>query len=241
MPSAPTMSRSSTMKADGTGMGYGRGEGVRRTTKPSISSWTNQTRPALQTTSSYAGGQAWAEEQGSSAGKRRKGRTARPICAVKWTRAGRRRAVLRQAALVGQEGHNLTESSSPIQSDATRVAALLSGEVDMVYPVPQQDVARVMSTGKHQVLTGFELRTIFVNMDQKRDELLESSVKGKNPFKDRRVRQAVYRAIDMQAIRDRIMGGTSHIAGIMVAPGINGYDAKLDTRLPYDPEASKKL
>ena len=111
----------------------------------------------------------------------------------------------------------------------------------MVYPVPQQDVARVMSTGKHQVLTGFELRTIFVNMDQKRDELLESSVKGKNPFKDRRVRQAVYRAIDMQAIRDRIMGGTSHIAGIMVAPGINGYDAKLDTRLPYDPEASKKL
>src|SRR6476469_9291638 len=116
----------------------------------------------------------------------------------------------------GPKEHNLTEVVfTPIQADATRVAALLSGEVDTVYTVPQQDVSRVMSTGKHQVLTGFELRTIFVNMDQKRDELLESSVKGKNPFKDRRVRQAVYQAIDMQAIKSRIMGGTSHIAGIM--------------------------
>ena len=97
------------------------------------------------------------------------------------------------------------------------------------------------ATGKHSVLTGFELRTMFLNMDQKRDELLESSIKGKNPFKDKRVRQAIYQAIDMDAIRTRIMGGTSHVAGTMVAPGINGYDAKLDVRLPFDAEASKKL
>ena len=142
----------------------------------------------------------------------------------------------------GPKDHNLTEVVyTPIQSDATRVAALLSGEVDMVYPVPQQDAARISGTGKHQLLTGFELRTIFVNMDQSRDELLESSVKGKNPFKDKRVRQAIYQAIDMEAIKSRIMGGTSHIAGIMVAPGINGYDAKLDVRLKHDPDASKKL
>jgi peptide/nickel transport system substrate-binding protein len=111
----------------------------------------------------------------------------------------------------------------------------------MVYPVPQQDAARVTGTGKHQLLTGFELRTIFVNMDQSRDELLESSVKGKNPFKDKRVRQALYQAIDIEAIKSRIMGGTSHIAGTMVAPGVNGYDAKLDVRLLFDPDASKKL
>lgn len=143
----------------------------------------------------------------------------------------------------GQKEHNLTEVSfTPVQSDATRVAALLSGDLDMIYPIPEQDIARVNATGKHQVLSGFELRTIFLNMDQKRDELVESSVKGKNPFKDKRVRQAFYQAIDMTAIRDRIMGGTSHIAGIMVAPGINGYDPSLDTRvLPYDPAAAKKL
>ena len=142
----------------------------------------------------------------------------------------------------GTKEHNLTEVDfTPIQSDATRVAALLSGEVDMVYPVPQQDVARVNASGKATVLTGFELRTMFLNMDQKRDELLESSVKGKNPFKDKRVRQAIYQAIDINAIKDRIMGGNSHIAGTMVAPGVNGYDPKLDVRMPFDPEASKKL
>src|SRR6516225_1896717 len=111
----------------------------------------------------------------------------------------------------------------------------------MVYPIPQQDAARVNATGKHAVLTGFELRTIFANMDQKRDELLESNVKGKNPFKDKRVRQAIYQAIDIEAIKNRIMGGTSHVAGIMVAPGINGYDPKLDTRIPFDPEAAQRL
>src|SRR6266436_96792 len=142
----------------------------------------------------------------------------------------------------GASEHNLSEVVfTPIQADATRVAALLSGEVDMAYPVPQQDAARIGGTGKHQLLTGFELRTIFLNMDQARDELLESNIKGKNPFKDKRVRQAIYQAIDIEAIRNRIMGGTSHIAGAMVAPGINGYDAKLDVRLPFNPDASKKL
>jgi peptide/nickel transport system substrate-binding protein len=142
----------------------------------------------------------------------------------------------------GKPEHNLTEVDfTPIQSDATRVAALLSGEVDMAYPIPQQDVDRINASGKATVLQATELRTIMVNMDQKRDELLESSVKGKNPFKDKRVRQAIYQAIDMRAIRDRIMGGSSHNAGILVAQGVRGYDAKLDARLPYDPAASKKL
>jgi peptide/nickel transport system substrate-binding protein len=142
----------------------------------------------------------------------------------------------------GEKEHNLTEVDfTPIQSDATRVAALLSGDVDMIYPVPQQDIARVNASGKATVLTGFELRTIFLNMDQKRDELLESNVKGKNPFKDIRVRKAIYQAVDINAIKDRIMGGNSHIAGTMIAPGINGYDPRLDVRMPFDPDASKKL
>ncbi len=130
---------------------------------------------------------------------------------------------------------------TPIESDATRVAALLSGQVDMAYPIPQQDVARVDASADAAMLKGSELRTMFLNMDQARDELLNSTVKGKNPFKDHRVREAIYRAIDMTAIRDRVMGGTSHIAGEMVAPGINGYDPELDTRMPFDPDASKKL
>ncbi|HSV46429.1 MAG TPA: ABC transporter substrate-binding protein, partial [Ramlibacter sp.] len=89
---------------------------------------------------------------------------------------------------------------TPIGNDATRVAALLSGELDLMEPVPVQDVEKLKSAG-FTVMQGPELRTIFLGMDQKRDELLSSSVKGKNPFKDKRVRQAFYQAIDIEPIR----------------------------------------
>ncbi|MEP6702007.1 MAG: ABC transporter substrate-binding protein, partial [Betaproteobacteria bacterium] len=81
---------------------------------------------------------------------------------------------------------NVTELIfTPIANDATRVAALISGEIDMMDPVPIQDIARVNAHPNLKVMTGPELRTIFLGMDQKRDELLYSSVKGKNPFKDK--------------------------------------------------------
>ena len=92
-----------------------------------------------------------------------------------------------------------TVEFTPIGSDATRIAALLSGELDMVYPVPVQDIKRVNDNEGTRALTGPELRTIFLGMDQMRDELLYSNVKGKNPFKDQRVRQAFYQAIDIEA------------------------------------------
>jgi peptide/nickel transport system substrate-binding protein len=78
-------------------------------------------------------------------------------------------------------------------------------------------------------------------MDQKRDELQFSNVKGKNPFKDKRVRQAFYQAIDINGIQRSVMRGASRPTALLVGPGINGYDAALDKRLPYDPEAAKKL
>ena len=85
----------------------------------------------------------------------------------------------------GKVEHNLDEIVfTPIASDATRVAALLSGEVDVIEPVPLQDVQRVNGTPNAKVLAGPELRTIFLGFDQTRDELLFSNVKGKNPFKD---------------------------------------------------------
>jgi peptide/nickel transport system substrate-binding protein len=130
---------------------------------------------------------------------------------------------------------------TPIGNDATRVAALLSGEIDMMQPVPVQDVARVSSNASLKVMQGPELRTIFLGMDQSRDELLFSNVKGKNPFKDKRVRQAFYQAIDIEAIKTRIMRGSATPSALMVAPGIKGFVGDLNKRLPYDPEASKKL
>jgi peptide/nickel transport system substrate-binding protein len=130
---------------------------------------------------------------------------------------------------------------TPIGNDATRVAALLSGEIDVMEPVPLQDVDRVKSAGKFAVLQGPELRTIFLGMDQKRDELLSSSVKGKNPFKDKRVRQAFYQAIDIEAIKSRVMRNAAAPTALMIGPGVRGFQADMNKRLPYDVEVSKKL
>lgn len=130
---------------------------------------------------------------------------------------------------------------TPIGNDATRVAALLSGEVDVMEPVPVQDIERVNGSANATVLAGPELRTIFLGMDQKRDELLYSSVKGKNPFKDKRVRQAFYQAIDIEGIKRTVMRGASNPTALLVGPGINGFVPELNKRLPHDPEAAKKL
>jgi peptide/nickel transport system substrate-binding protein len=130
---------------------------------------------------------------------------------------------------------------SRIANAATRIAALLSGELDMVYTVPPQDTDRIAKTAGMKVWQTPELRTIFLGMDQSRDELLESNVKGKNPFKDKRVRQAFYQAIDEDAIAAKVMRGFAHPTALIVGPGVNGYDAALDKRYPYDPAAAKKL
>jgi peptide/nickel transport system substrate-binding protein len=130
---------------------------------------------------------------------------------------------------------------TPIANPATRVAALVSGEIDVMEPVPVQDVARINASPNARVIAGPELRTIFLGMDQKRDELLYSSVKGKNPFKDKRVRQAFYQAIDINGIQRTVMRGASRPTALMVGPGINGWNEAQDKRLPYDVEAAKKL
>ena len=130
---------------------------------------------------------------------------------------------------------------TPIANPSTRVAALMSGEIDMMEPVPVQDVARINASPTATVLQGPELRTIFLGMDQKRDELQFSSVKGKNPFKDKRVRQAFYQAIDTEALKNQVMRGAATPTALMEAPGVAGFPADLNKRLPYDVEGAKKL
>lgn len=127
-----------------------------------------------------------------------------------------------------------------IKQDATRVAALLSGEVDMIEPVPVQDMQRVADNAGTQMLAGPELRTIHLYMDQKRDELKYASVKGKNPFKDVRVRKAFYQAIDIEAIKTKVMRNMSTPASLLITPLLFGRAGEFK-RLPYDPAEAKKL
>ncbi len=137
--------------------------------------------------------------------------------------------------------HNLKEIIfTPIGSDATRVAALLSGEVDVIEPVPIQDISRVDSSPNAQVLKGPEIRTIFLGMDQVRDELLYSNIKGKNPFKDVRVREAFFKAIDVELIKTRVMRGLSTPSALMIAPQLFAL-SKDFTRPKFDPDGAKKL
>jgi peptide/nickel transport system substrate-binding protein len=130
---------------------------------------------------------------------------------------------------------------TPIKSDATRVAALLSGDVDLLTDLPTQDVARLRSDPKLKVLEGHEVRTIFIGMDQFSNELKYSDVKGRNPFKDIRVRKALNLAVDREAIRRVTMRGLSIPAAIIVAPGVHGHAPDIDKAAAVDVEGAKKL
>ena len=137
---------------------------------------------------------------------------------------------------------NVTEIIyTPIKSEATRMAALLSGQVDLVLDPTPQDLQRVQSNSALKVVTGPENRTIFFGMDQHRDELPGSNIKGKNPLKDQRVRQALYQAIDINAIHKVVMRGLSQNTGTLIAPQVNGWTKKADQRYPYNVEAAQKL
>jgi peptide/nickel transport system substrate-binding protein len=148
----------------------------------------------------------------------------------------------RNPAWWGKMDSNITEIVyTPIKAEATRVAALLSGEVDMVLDPSPSDLAKLRAAPNLKVVDGAENRTIFFGMDQFRDELPGSSVKGKNPLKDLRVRKALYQAIDINTIARVTMRGLSQPTGALIAPQVNGWTKKADARWPYDVEASKKL
>ena len=120
---------------------------------------------------------------------------------------------------------------TPIKAAGTRIAALLSGEVDFVLDPPLQDLEKLKREKNLKVYEGQENRVIFIGMDQARDELLYSSVKGKNPFKDKRVRQALYQAADVEALKKTVMRGLSVPTAINVsAPKAAGIPDAMDKR-----------
>jgi len=130
----------------------------------------------------------------------------------------------------------------PITNAATRMAAIRSGELDLVIDPSVQDIALLKTEPSLKVWEGNEVRIIYIGFDQSRDELLYSDVKGRNPFKDKRVRQALYQAVDVQAIKAQVMRGLSRPTAINLPdPKGAGVRPELDKRLPYDPAASRKL
>ena len=140
------------------------------------------------------------------------------------------------------EGNITSVTYSSIKNDATRVAALISGELDFVLDPPPQDMERLEKTPGIKVVNGVENRVIFIGMDQARDELLYSSVKGKNPFKDKKVRQAMYQAIDIETIRTKLMRGQAFPTGGITPSPLGAFnDPAIEKRRPFDVAAATKL
>lgn len=142
----------------------------------------------------------------------------------------------------GASEGNVTELVyTPIGSDATRMAALLSGEIDFVSDPAPQDIARFQGDQAFRVLSGLENRVVFFGFDQYRDALDGSDVVGRNPFKDRRVREAFYKAIDVDAMQSKIMRGQSIATACMTTAPAGCLDPSLEKHPPADPAAARKL
>lgn len=130
-----------------------------------------------------------------------------------------------------------------ISNDGTRLAALISGEIDFVLDPAPRDLARLRNTPNVKVIEGMENRVIYIGMDQARDSLLYGkSPDGKNPFKDVRVRKALYQAVDIETIKTKLMNGQA-VPTAVLTPSPLAYfnDAELDKRLPFDIAAAKAL
>jgi peptide/nickel transport system substrate-binding protein len=128
-----------------------------------------------------------------------------------------------------------------LASDPTRVAALFSGEVDMLHVVPAQDVERIRRDTRLRVLEGQENRTVFLGMNHELEELPGSDARGRNPFKDLRVRQAMAHAINMETIRRTALRGQAVPTGSMWTHFVNGWSQDTDARLPYDRDRARRL
>ncbi|MEL6168291.1 MAG: ABC transporter substrate-binding protein [Pseudomonadota bacterium] len=130
---------------------------------------------------------------------------------------------------------------TPIQNAATRVAALLSGEVDFIQDVPVQDLERVASADGLDVRTAPQNRVIFFGMNSGDADLVNDNIDGANPLADPRVRQAMSMAINRDAIKQVVMRGQSAPAGMISPPFVNGWDADMDASSKTDIDAAKSL
>lgn len=138
-------------------------------------------------------------------------------------------------------GNVVTVEWTPIKQPSTRMAALLSGTIDFVIDPPFQDRERVKNTPGLKLTIGSEPRIYFVGFDLFRDELQYSNVKGKNPFKDVRVRQAISLVIDTDLIVSKVTRGYARPTPLIIGKEVQGYAADLDKKPKVDIARAKKL
>ena len=137
--------------------------------------------------------------------------------------------------------HNVDRIVHVPKADPEKVAALLDGEIDLLQVVPYWALPQIRSNPGLKLAGRTKLHTMFFGLDQGSAELRSSNIKGRNPFKDRRVREAMAHAIDMKSALHDLMGELFIPAGMIAAPGVNGWSPELDRPVPYDPERARAL
>ncbi|MGY3437062.1 MULTISPECIES: ABC transporter substrate-binding protein [unclassified Marinovum] len=130
---------------------------------------------------------------------------------------------------------------TPIQNAATRVAAILSGEIDFLQDMPVQDLERVGNSDGLTVKKAPQNRVIFFGMNQGADDIEADNIEGKNPLADVRVRKAMSMAINRDAIQQVVMRGQSIPAGMIAPPFVNGWTEAMDAESSTDIEGAKAL
>jgi peptide/nickel transport system substrate-binding protein len=137
--------------------------------------------------------------------------------------------------------HNIDRVVHVGKRDPENVAALLEGELDLIQGVPYWALPQIRANPRLKLAYRTKLHTMFFGLDQGSAELRSSNIKGANPFKDRRVREAMGRAIDLKPALHELMGDLFIPAGMIAAPGVNGYIPELDRPPIRDPEKAKAL
>ncbi|MEO1330904.1 MAG: ABC transporter substrate-binding protein [Pseudomonadota bacterium] len=130
---------------------------------------------------------------------------------------------------------------TPVKESATRVAALLSGEVDFIQDVPVQDLERVAAQDGLTVIKAPQNRTIFFGMNMGAADLARDNVDGANPLADVRVREAMNIAINREAIQKVVMRGQSDPTGTIIPPFVNGWTEALGAYPATDIDKAKSL
>ena len=122
------------------------------------------------------------------------------------------------------------------------VQALLDGKIDFLQEVPYRSrwLEQLEGAAGVKLVRARWFTTTYLVLDQGKAELRSSNIKGRNPFQDKRVRQALYQAIDIETLVDD-MGGLATPATMLIPPGITGYFPELAKRPPYDPERARAL
>jgi peptide/nickel transport system substrate-binding protein len=142
---------------------------------------------------------------------------------------------------LAQHPHNINRIVQARVDDPARGAELLlAGEIDVLQSPPADQLERIAATPGLKVQKAETNQTLYVGFDQTSTELRSSNVKGRNPFADRRVRQAFYQGIDIGRIVEALHG-LAVPAGMLIWPKGNGWSEELDRRPPYDPAKAKAL